>query len=177
MREITRRGMTGEMPFADSLNARARAMGERMTLAEMEDICGNVKPRGGLGYALDVLTREGYDLAVVSGGIYPLVEAFTQSNGIQADYMAASGITRLAGRISGVMPLTDKREVVNHFRNIGYQYIAAMGDGANDRSMKAAADLFVWIEPKPGMVETGDMVLSGNDLSLLPDILLNYRRK
>lgn len=67
------------------------------------------------------------------------------------------------------VPLTDKAEVISSLKQYGYDYVAAIGDGANDRAMQREADAFAWVCPKDGLAKPGERVIT--DLRELPGLL------
>lgn len=93
MREITQRGMRGEMPFARSLAMRVAAIGAHMTMEEMKTVVGNMPLRSGAREMLETVSDE-YDIAVITGGLYPLVRHSIAANGLRIDYLAASSFGR-----------------------------------------------------------------------------------
>lgn len=172
MKRITELGMTGRMPFGESLRLRFETLADLMPLKEMQDVVAGMPLRRGAREALRAIEDE-YDVAIITGGIHPLVECYLKRNGIEVDYHAASGAGIVDGKVARVYPLIDKLEPVQRLKEeVRYRHIVAMGDGATDRAMKKVAGRFIWVCPKPGLAEDGDIVL-GNDLSSLPAILLN----
>lgn len=89
MREVTQRGMRGEMPFAESLSRRVSAIRRHMTLDDMTRVVGTISLRQDARTALETIMPH-YDIAVVTGGLYPLVAHSIAENGLRVDYLAAS---------------------------------------------------------------------------------------
>ena len=101
------------------------------------------------------LKRLGYRFALVSGGFRPIIEPLAAELGI--DYVAANELEIVDGRLTGqlVGPVIDragKAEALRRFADqagVALRNTVAIGDGANDLDMLAAAGLGVAFNAKP----------------------------
>lgn len=162
---ITRAAMEGTLDFEGALRARV----ER--LAGLEEAA---LARAGKALALApgartlvrTLQRVGYVVAIVSGGFIPLVAGIAGELGIDRfaanDLEAAGG--RLTGRLAGpVVDRAGKAAALRRFAaeaGIPMARTVAVGDGANDLDMIAAAGLGIAFNAKPVVREAADAALS-----------------
>ena len=101
------------------------------------------------------LKRLGYRFALVSGGFRPIIEPLAEELGI--DYVAANELEIVDGRLTGrlvgqVIDRAGKAEALRRFAaeaGIPIKNTVAIGDGANDLDMLAAAGLGVAFNAKP----------------------------
>ena len=101
------------------------------------------------------LKRLGYRFALVSGGFRPIIEPLAEELAI--DYVAANELEIVDGRLTGklVGPVIDragKAEALRRFAEqagVALKNTVAIGDGANDLDMLAAAGLGVAFNAKP----------------------------
>jgi phosphoserine phosphatase len=101
------------------------------------------------------LKRLGYRFALVSGGFTAITDRIADELGI--DYVAANDLEVVDGRLTGqlVGPVVDragKAEALRRFAaeaRIPVKNTVAIGDGANDLDMLAAAGLGIAFNAKP----------------------------
>ncbi|RKO97743.1 hypothetical protein CXG81DRAFT_2895, partial [Caulochytrium protostelioides] len=157
---ITEAAMNGELDFSASLRARV-ALLEGLPLSVLQDVKAKLVFTEGAHALCRCLKRLGYKLAVISGGFTPLANYVKQS--LDLDYAFANNLqvtpdgTRLTGKIAG--PIVDglrKAEllsVIAQAESVLPSQVIAVGDGANDLWMLAAAGLGIAFHAKPKVQE------------------------
>jgi phosphoserine phosphatase len=163
--EVTERAMRGELDFAASLHERvARLAG--LDAAVLDQVRGAVRLTPGAGTLCDVLRRLGFTLALVSGGFAEVVEPLAASLGIthvRANRLEVSE-GRLTGRVLGpVVDRAAKAAALREFaaaEGLPLSRTVAVGDGANDLDMLAAAGLGIAFNAKPVVREQADTALT-----------------
>lgn len=161
---VTEAAMRGELDFTESLHARVA------TLAGLpESVIGEavkaVTLTPGAHDLVAAAHRAGTRIALVSGGFEEIVRPIARDLGIEdvhANRLEIEG-GRLTGRVTG--PVVDgaaKAERLATLRDEGgvkTELTVAIGDGANDRSMVAAAGLGVAFCAKPALREVADVAV------------------
>jgi phosphoserine phosphatase len=159
---ITQRAMRGELDFAGSLIERV-ALLEGLELSALEDVRKSVQLMPGARTLVRTLQRLGYRIAIVSGGFTYVTDALRDELGL--DFALANTLEigedgRLTGRVVG--PIVDragKAAALREFAQAAGVPISdtvAIGDGANDLDMLAAAGLGVAFNAKPVVREQAD---------------------
>ncbi len=162
---VTAAAMAGELDFEDALRRRVAllaglhrddllAVGERIVLTP------------GARTLVRTLKRLGYELAVVSGGFTQVIAPLVESMGI--DHLAANDLTMENGVLTGEVegPVVDragKAAALVQFAEAAGVPLArtiAVGDGANDIDMLAAAGLGIAFNAKPIVREAADTSLN-----------------
>ncbi|MET0590772.1 MAG: HAD-IB family phosphatase, partial [Naasia sp.] len=116
-------------------------------------------------------------VAVVSGGFHELLDPLAARLGL--DHHRANRLEVvdgvLTGRVSGpVVDARAKADALHEWRDaagLGARSVVAVGDGANDLEMMAAAGLSVAFDAKPAVRGSADVVIDVRDLSLVLPLL------
>ncbi|NRQ50786.1 phosphoserine phosphatase SerB [Aeromicrobium stalagmiti] len=151
---ITESAMRGELDFAESLLARV-ALLEGVEAASLDAVYDSLAYAPGARTMIRTLKRLGYKFALVSGGFTHIIEKIADELGI--DYYAANELEvvdgRLTGRVVGrIVDRAGKAESLRAFAEearIPVKNTVAIGDGANDLDMLAAAGLGIAFNAKP----------------------------
>ncbi|WP_394216319.1 phosphoserine phosphatase SerB [Brachybacterium vulturis] len=167
--EITTAAMRGELDFAQSLRARVALLEglEESVLAEVRAV---LVPTPG---ALELVRRAqdaGWVTALVSGGFHEVIDELAARVGI--DHVRANRFEIVQGRFTGKVtgPIIDgvaKRHTLEELArrySVPAAQIVALGDGANDREMLAAAGTGIAFRAKPALREVADVVIEGPSL-------------
>jgi phosphoserine phosphatase len=162
---VTAAAMAGELDFEDALRRRVALLAGlhwRDVLAVREQIV--LTP--GARTLVRTLKRLGYELAVVSGGFTQVIAPLVESLGI--DHLAANELALdgdvLTGALSGpVVDRAGKAAALVRFAEaagVPLGRTIAVGDGANDIDMLAAAGLGIAFNAKPLVREAADTSLN-----------------
>ncbi|TXR57547.1 phosphoserine phosphatase SerB [Quadrisphaera setariae] len=163
--EVTERAMRGELDFAESLHERVKALAglDARILAEVR---AAVRLTPGAEVLCSVLQRLGFVMALVSGGFAEVVEPLAASLGIARVRANRLEVVdgRLTGRVLGdVVDRAGKATALREFaraEGLDLDRTVAVGDGANDLDMIAAAGLGVAFNAKPLVREQADASLN-----------------
>jgi phosphoserine phosphatase len=158
---ITARAMAGELDFEASLRARV-ALLAGSDVAALDRAAARVRLTPGARTLVSTLKRLGYTVAVVSGGFDHVVGPIAAQLGI--DHAVANRLEVVDGRLSGglVGPVLDRAGKARELRRIAelervpLEQTVAIGDGANDLDMIAAAGLGVAFNAKPVLRAAAD---------------------
>ena len=154
MAQATAEAMRGELDFETSIRQRvAKLAGLDASLLDV--VRQDIQLTPGARTMVRTLKRLGYRFALVSGGFRPIIEPLAAELGI--DYVAANELEIVDGRLTGRLegPIIDragKAEALRGFAaaaGIPIKNTVAIGDGANDLDMLAAAGLGVAFNAKP----------------------------
>jgi phosphoserine phosphatase len=162
---VTEAAMRGELDFEESLRERV-ALLEGLDAAALDDVYDAIQLAPGARTMVRTLKRLGYRFAVVSGGFSQVTDRIAADLGI--DFAAANELEVVDGRLTGrlVGPVVDragKAEALRRFAaEVGVSEAAtiAIGDGANDLDMLAAAGLGIAFNAKPVVQQAADTAVN-----------------
>ncbi len=151
---VTEQAMRGELDFEESLRARVSLL-EGVPESALAEVKRSIVYTPGARTMVRTLKRLGYRFALVSGGFTQLIAPMAEELGI--DYFTANELEIVDGRLTGrvVGPVVDragKAEALRRFAadaRIPVKNTVAIGDGANDLDMLAAAGLGIAFNAKP----------------------------
>ncbi|WP_286928992.1 MULTISPECIES: phosphoserine phosphatase SerB [Aeromicrobium] len=152
--QVTERAMRGELDFAESLHERVAQL-RGVPASALDEVYRDLEFTPGARTMIRTLKRLGYRFALVSGGFTQIIERLADDLGI--DYFAANDLEvqdgALTGRVLGrVVDRAGKAEALRLFAEqagINVRNTVAIGDGANDLDMLAAAGLGIAFNAKP----------------------------
>ncbi|MEV5752589.1 phosphoserine phosphatase SerB [Actinoallomurus sp. NPDC052308] len=163
--EITEAAMRGELDFEGALRERVAMLAglDEGVLAQVRD---RIEFSPGVRTLVRTLKRLDYKFAIVSGGFTQITDALAADLGI--DYTAANVLEVENGKLTGqlVGPIVDragKAEALRRFAadaGVPISQTVAIGDGANDLDMLAAAGLGIAYNAKPVVREAADTALN-----------------
>ena len=173
---VTERAMAGELDFAASLHERVATL-EGLPLTVVDAVVDRVRLSTG---ARDLVAgvHAAYGLvACVSGGFHEVLDPVAADLGLdrwRANRLGVAG-GHLTGRVEGaVVDAATKAECLHAWAeeaSVPLERTVAVGDGANDLLMLAAARLGVAFDAKPVLRAAADVVLDRRDLSQVLPLL------
>ena len=169
---ITERAMQGELDFQASFRKRA-ALLKGMPVSLLDEVATEVELNLGARRLILALKHFGYKVALISSGFQYVGEYLQQQLGI--DYVYANNLVQKDGVMTGEVdgPIVDaqrKAELLKEMatqENIALQQTIAIGDGANDLPMLAAAGLGVAYHAKPVVLENAQHAISNFGLDAI----------
>jgi len=162
---VTDQAMRGELDFAESLEHRVRALAG-LPASALDEVYDAIQFAPGARTLVRTLKRLGYQFAIVSGGFSQITDKLAAELGI--DYAKANELEivdgKLTGRVIGeIVDRAGKATALRQFAersNTPLSQTVAIGDGANDLDMLAAAGLGVAFNAKPVVQAAADTHLS-----------------
>ena len=162
---VTEAAMAGELDFEASLRARV-ALLAGLPVSSVDAVRARVRLTPGGRTLVRTLKRLGYAVAVVSGGFTAITDDLVADLGL--DHSLANTLEVVDGRLTGRVlgPVVDrarKAEALRQFaalEGVTMAQTVAIGDGANDLDMLAAAGLGIAFNAKPVVREAADAALS-----------------
>jgi phosphoserine phosphatase len=158
---ITGRAMEGEIDFERALRARV-ALLAGLEFSVLTAVADRVRLTPGARTLIRTLQRVGMRIAIVSGGFTEITERLAADLG--ADHAVANTLEiangRLTGRVVGdVVDRAGKARVLRQIaekEGIPLEQVVAVGDGANDLDMLAAAGLGIAFNARSAVREMAD---------------------
>jgi phosphoserine phosphatase len=172
VKAITRRAMTGEMDYDQSLRERV-ALLRGLDARVLYELAANLPLTEGAETLLRVLQRLGYRTAVISGGFSVAAEAlqkrlgidFAWSNTLEIEGGVLTG--RVIGPIVNAQRKADILEELARRENVPLDQVIAIGDGANDLLMLQKAGHGIAFHAKPKLREAAHTSISAMGLDAI----------
>ena len=163
--EITEAAMRGELDFAESLHRRVATLAG-LPAEVLDEVAEELELTPGARTTIRTLRRLGFHCGVVSGGFRQVIDPLAHE--LMLDFVAANELEivdgKLTGRVVGeVIDRAGKAKALRDFADqagVPMEQTVAVGDGANDIDMLAAAGLGVAFNAKPALREVADASLS-----------------
>jgi phosphoserine phosphatase len=162
---ITDAAMRGELDFAESLEQRVATLAG-LPATVIDEVAAQLELMPGARTTIRTLRRLGYRCGVVSGGFRRIIEPLAED--LLLDYVAANELEIIDGVITGrvVGQIVDRPGKAGALRDFAQKFdipmeqTVAVGDGANDIDMLAAAGLGIAFNAKPALRAVADASLS-----------------
>lgn len=153
--EITESAMRGEIEFAESLRRRV-ALLQGLNQGALQRVYDErLRLNPGAELMLDELKKNGIRTLLVSGGFTFFTDRLKQRLGL--DYTQANTLEIIDGQLTGkvlgtILDAQGKADSLNRVRQelgLSKEQVVAIGDGANDLKMMAAAGAGIAYHAKP----------------------------
>jgi phosphoserine phosphatase len=162
---ITASAMRGELDFEQSLRARV-ALLKGLPESVIGEVQREISLTDGAQELVATLHDRGHSVSLVSGGFLDIIEPMIKTMSIK--YYKANKLEIVAGVLTGglIGPIIDraaKGEALKEFASasaVAMENTVAIGDGANDLDMMAAAGLSIAFNAKPIVVEAADLAIN-----------------
>jgi len=162
---ITASAMRGELDFEQSLRARV-ALLNGLPESVIGEVQKEISLTDGAQELVATLHDRGHSVSLVSGGFLDIIEPMIKAMFIK--YYKANKLEIVAGVLTGgrIGPIIDraaKGEAVKEFASasgVASENTVAIGDGANDLDMMAAAGLSIAFNAKPIVIEAADLAIN-----------------
>jgi phosphoserine phosphatase len=163
--KVTQAAMRGELEFAASLRERVGLLAG-LDAAVLDEVRDELRLTAGARTLIGTLGGLGYKFGIVSGGFVQVIAPLAAELGI--GYVAANTLEISAGKLTGRLsgPLIDRAAKADALRGfaadagVPLSQTVAVGDGANDLDMIAAAGLGIAFNAKPVVRDAADTSLS-----------------
>lgn len=163
--QITEAAMRGDLDFAESLTERVATL-KGLPASVLDDVADQLELTAGARTTLRTLRRLGFHCGVVSGGFRQVIDPLAHE--LMLDYVAANELEIVDGILTGrvIGQIVDRPGKAKALRDFAQQagvpmeQTVAVGDGANDIDMLAAAGLGIAFNAKPALREVADASLS-----------------
>jgi len=165
IRSITESAMKGELDFEASLRARV-ALLAGLPESVIEDVRNEVLLTPGARTLVSTLKKLGHSVAVVSGGFTAVIEPLLKD--LEITHYRANTLEIVDGKLTGnvvgdVIDRAAKAAALREFaaiEGVTIEQTIAIGDGANDLDMIAAAGLGIAFNAKPAVKAAADSALT-----------------
>lgn len=162
---ITEAAMRGELDFAESLHQRVATLAG-LPETVIDEVADQLELTPGARTTIRTLRRLGFQCGVVSGGFRQVIDPLAHE--LMLDFVAANQLEIVDGKLTGrvVGPIVDRAGKATALRafaeqaGVPMEQTVAVGDGANDIDMLAAAGLGVAFNAKPALRKVADTSLS-----------------
>ncbi|MDN5716365.1 MAG: phosphoserine phosphatase SerB [Janibacter sp.] len=173
---VTEAAMRGELDFAQSLHARVATL-EGLPVEVLDRVRAAVRLTPGARTLVTTLVEAGHVVGLVSGGFTEVVDDLASELGIA--HARANHLEIVDGHLTGtvlgeVVDRAAKAEFITRLAassGVEMDRTVAVGDGANDLDMMAAAQLGIAFCAKPAVREQADHTIDEPDLRRVLDIL------
>jgi phosphoserine phosphatase len=174
--ELTAATMRGELDFAAALRERV-ALLAGLDASVIDEVRAELRLAPGARTLIRTLRRLGYKCGIVSGGFTQFTDVLAAD--LDLDYTAANTLEiadgKLTGQVTGpVIDRAGKATVLRDFAarsGVPLSQTVAVGDGANDLDMIAAAGLGIAFNAKPAVRDAADASLSVPHLDAILHLL------
>ena len=162
---ITASAMHGDLDFEQSLRQRV-ALLKGLPESAIAEVQNEISLTDGARELVTTLHDRGHSVSLVSGGFLDIIEPMIKTMSIK--YYKANKLEIVAGVITGglIGPIIDraaKGQALKEFASasgVALENTVAIGDGANDLDMMAAAGLSIAFNAKPIVIDAADLAIN-----------------
>ncbi|MBY9073455.1 phosphoserine phosphatase SerB [Nocardioides sp. WL0053] len=163
--KVTEAAMRGELDFEQSLRERVSLLAG-LDASVLDRVYAGIQLAPGARTMVRTLKRLGYRFAIVSGGFSQVTDQIAADLGI--DFASANELEVVDGKLTGriVGPVVDRAGKATALRRfaeragVSTAATIAIGDGANDLDMLAAAGLGIAFNAKPVVQQAADTAVN-----------------
>ena len=166
----TEAAMRGEVDFAESLRTRVAAL-RGVPVEAFRRVLARIEPTPGVRELTEAVHARGGVVGVVSGGFHEILDDVAPDLGVdrwRANRLAVAD-GALTGEVDGdIVDAAAKASSLREWASelgIASRATIAIGDGANDLQMMAAAGLGLAFNAKPAVRAAASLVIGPQDLS------------
>lgn len=170
--EVTERAMLGELDFAQSLHQRVATLADS-PVSILSDVAKNIPLMAGLKPLITELKKYNWRIAIASGGFTYFADHLKDTLQLDAAFANTLEIIddKLTGKVLGsvvdAQVKADSLAILSKEYHIPKHQTVAMGDGANDLIMMAAASFGVAFHAKPIVLAQADSSINVQGLDCL----------
>jgi len=163
--KLTKAAMRGDLDFGESLRARVATL-TGLPVGVLDEVRAAIRLTPGARTLVRTLKRLGFTVAVVSGGFIEIVGPLAAE--LEIDHAHANRLEVNDGLLTGalvgeIVDRQGKAEALRRFaaaEHLPMSRTVAIGDGANDLDMLAAAGLGIAFNAKPIVREQADTAVN-----------------
>jgi phosphoserine phosphatase len=173
---ITESAMRGELDFEQSLRARV-ALLKGLPESVINQVQKEIILTDGAEDLVATLHTKGHSVALVSGGFIDIIEPMIRDLSIKyykANKLEITGGLLTGGLIGPIIDRAAKATALHEFANasgVAIENTVAIGDGANDLDMMAAAGVSIAFNAKPIVVAAADLAITEPSLRSVIDLI------
>jgi phosphoserine phosphatase len=173
---ITESAMRGELDFEQSLRSRI-ALLKGLPESVISQVQKEITLTDGAEDLVATLHSRGHSVALVSGGFIDIIEPMIRALSIKyynANKLEIAGGLLTGGLIGPIIDRAAKATALHEFvsaSGVAIENTVAVGDGANDLDMMAAAGLSIAFNAKPIVVAAADLAITEPSLRSVIDLI------
>jgi len=173
---ITESAMRGELDFEQSLRARV-ALLKGLDQSAISEVQAEITMTDGARELVSTLHSKGHSVSLVSGGFIDIIEPMIKELSIlyfKANKLEIINAVLTGGLVGPIIDRAAKGSALIEFASMsGVELIhtVAIGDGANDLDMIAAAGLSIAFNAKPIVVDAADLSITEPSLRSVIDLI------
>ena len=173
---ITDSAMRGELDFEQSLRARV-ALLKGLPESVIGQVQKEITLTDGAEDLVATLHSRGHSVALVSGGFIDVIEPMIRALSIKyykANKLEIAGGLLTGGLIGPIIDRAAKATALHEFvsaSGVAIENTVAIGDGANDLDMMAAAGVSIAFNAKPIVVTAADLAITEPSLRSVIDLI------
>jgi len=170
--EVTELAMQGKLDFSQSLYQRVATLKDAPDTI-LKQVADDIPLMEGLKELITLLKEHGWKIAIASGGFTYFSEHLQQMLGLDDTFANTLEIIdgKLTGKVLGEVVdakvKADSLSILSEKYQIPKQQTIAMGDGANDLVMMAAASLGVAYKAKPIVLKQAESCINHSGLDCM----------